>query len=145
MLSYTQYNNNDAIIYLLLAGWRNLKPKYDLNDVRALIENTSVNDHKYGGPRALVPVVKHVQVTYKEAKQFILNHLSKLTLDNFSHSILIRGVVYDVYGKRINGISWYIKFSILKDDKGSFLYSISFHPCEKELKTRCGALAEYKE
>ncbi|MGQ3887857.1 hypothetical protein ACQUW5_02350 [Legionella sp. CNM-1927-20] len=93
--------------------------------------------------RALKCVSEHLQLTPDTAKLFILLEVSKLTENNFCENVLINGDVYDVYGKRIREIPWYIKFSILEDKEGEYLYNISFHPTEKKLTTASEVLEKY--
>jgi hypothetical protein len=115
--------------------------KFNLEDVRKLIKN--VEKHSFSKTRAMDCVISHLQITISEAKSFILKEISNLTELNFSDRCLIDRTVYDVYGKKIRSIPWYIKFTICEDDNGRFLYSISFHPTESELKTNSETLEKY--
>lgn len=94
--------------------------------------------------KALTPVVSHLQMTHVEAKEFILDQLLKLEDKNFSERVLIGGLVYDVYGKTIQNIPWYIKFTVVEESSGEFIYSISFHPPIKTLRTNSETLDAYE-
>jgi hypothetical protein len=115
--------------------------KFDLKEVERLTKD--VESHYFSKTKATDHVSSHFQMSLQEAQIFILQEISQLTDDNFSHRSIIHGDVYDVYGKRIQNISWYIKFSILEDQNGKYLSNISFHPAEKELKTRSEILDKY--
>jgi hypothetical protein len=115
--------------------------KFNLNEVKELAKCTE--KHFFSKTRAIDHVVTHLQISAKEAQDFILNEISNLTEGNFSHRNLIHRNVYDVYGKRIIDIPWYIKFSILNDDNGNYLSNISFHPTERELITQIEVLEMY--
>lgn len=116
--------------------------KHDLEEVKVLAGNGL--KHYFSKTKAIDHVVKHLEVGIQEAKEFILSEIAILTSDNYSGRVIIHGSVYDIYGKRIHGIPWYIKFSILKDDDGEdYLSNISFHPTEKELQTKIERLEKY--
>lgn len=114
---------------------------YSLTRVRELVRN----DQKpyFSTTRATNCVIEELQLTLEEAKQFMISGIIQLTEDNFCESVLINGDVYDVYGKRIKKIPWYIKFSIFEDEGGFYLYNISFHPTEKQLTTIAEVLEKY--
>lgn len=120
-----------------------MKAKFDLNHVRDCIKNSNPGDHMFTLGKALSPVVSHLQMTQVEAKEFILDQITKLEEKNFSERVRIGRDVYDVYGKTIQNIPWYIKFSIFEDEKGKFIYSISFHPPDKTLITNSETLNSY--
>ncbi|CZH18357.1 TPA: hypothetical protein ACG3NF_002785 [Legionella pneumophila] len=113
-----------------------------LERLREIIPN---NVHRFTKTRAIDCVVRELQLSTHEAREFILNELGQLTISNYCNSILIDGHVYDVYGKRIKKIPWYIKFAIFEDNGGEFIYNISFHPTEKSLETRSEVLEKYIE
>lgn len=120
-----------------------MEPKFDLEQVRQLIEKSNADDHMFTSTRALNPVVSNLQKTQVEAQEFILEQISKLEEKNFCERMYMNKSVYDIYGKTIENIPWYIKFSVIDDDKGQFIDSISFHPTEKALKTNSETLQAY--
>ncbi len=117
---------------------------FDLKKVRAVAAQKNT-EHVITVTRATNFVVRIYGIDTEAAKTFILNQISALEEKNFSDAVLIHGSPYDVYGKRIDGIPWYIKFSILTDEDGEFISNLSFHPTEFELKTRCEVLECYVE
>ena len=112
------------------------EPKFDLKDVFQIIKEGEPQDIVFSFGKALDPVKTEFAKTTTEAKDFILEQIQRLSIDNFAERVLINGVVYDVYGKNIADISWYIKFSVISDENGEFLYAISFHPIKNNLVTR---------
>lgn len=114
---------------------------YSLERVRELALNDQ--KHWFSTTRAINCVIQQFEYSVDDAKKFILSEVTKLTADNFSERLWMSGVVYDVYGKMIQNIPWYIKFSILEDDNGEYLANMSFHPAEKELKTASETLEKY--
>ena len=119
-----------------------MRPRYKLSVVINLIEK---GHYRIGHKRALQKVIKYLVMTTHEAEEFILKEVKDLTLENFSHQKIQNGEIYDVYGKRVKEIPWYIKFSICKESRGDFLWQISFHPTEYELKTKSEVLEKYEE
>ena len=115
--------------------------KYNIEKVRLLALNDQT--HSFSATRAINCVVSQFQCSIDDAKKFILAEVAKLTKDNFSETVLINGIVYDVYGKKIQNVPWYIKFSICEDDNGEYLVNMSFHPTEKELRTATEILEKY--
>ena len=91
-----------------------MEPKFTLDEVRALIKNIDPDDHLFGRSRALTPVVSNFQITNSDAQKFILKEICKLEIKNFYESIYMNKNVYDVYGKIIEGVAWYINFQLLK-------------------------------
>lgn len=119
-----------------------MEPKHDIKQVKILATDLDI-EHWFSRKRATTKVVEIMGFTYDEAKQFILDEICNLDTSNFCERVLIQRDCYDVYGKRINGIPWYIKFSILTDENGEYLANISFHPTERELKTNSEILEAY--
>ncbi|XGC79834.1 hypothetical protein ACES2L_10880 [Bdellovibrio bacteriovorus] len=119
-------------------------PKYNLDELRALAKPDIEN--WISKTKALNPVVKFKSCSLVEATDFIYAQLQALELDNFSNTIYFDGHTYDVYGKRIEEVPWYIKFCITEDLDGKrYIRNISFHPTVKNLKTRCEELEAYEE
>ena len=116
------------------------EPKYELSRVFKLIKDGTDEKIDISLTRALRPVITCLNVSAEEAKEFILEQILLLTVDNFSSRIWMEPDVYDIYGKKIDGISWFIKFCIYIDENGDNLYCISFHPIEKNLTTRTETL-----
>lgn len=117
-----------------------MEPKFDLEWVRRLIKDVDLGDHYFCYERALCPVVENLQLTPREAKVFILEQISELDKENFSERVLIVREVYDVYGKIIRNIPWYIKFRIDEVKNGKYVFIFSFHPTEKVLITQSETL-----
>lgn len=115
--------------------------KYKLTRVKELAAGSKI---LFSHDRATVLVMENLQITVAEAEIFMIEGINSLSEDNFSERLLMWGDVYDVYGIIINGIPWYIKFSIFKDGKNEeCLYNISFHPIEKQLITKTEVLEKY--
>ena len=119
-----------------------MRPRYKLSVVINLIEK---GHYKIGYGRASQEVIEHLDMTTHEAEEFILEQVKNLTLENFSYQKNQNGEIYDIYGKRVKGIPWYIKFSIRKELEGDFLWQISFHPTKYELRTKSEVLEKYEE
>lgn len=119
-----------------------MQPRYKLSVVIYLIEK---GHYEIGYGRASQKVIEHLVMTTHEAEEFILKEVKNLTLENFSHQKNQNDGIYDVYGKRVKGIPWYIKFSIRNDSEGDSLWQISFHPTEYELRTKSEVLEKYEE
>lgn len=113
------------------------EPKFDLAKVFKL---TKSGQTKLGFPRAICAVMETLNLDTEEATNFIIKEILGLTKDNFNTRTLIDGLVYDIYGKIIKSIPWYIKFSIVNNEGDEFLWNISFHPIEKNLETRIATL-----
>lgn len=116
--------------------------KFNLQEVRELAK--CVENNWFSQTRAVNHVTYHLQLNIQEARSFILAEISSLSEDNFSHSKLINGLIYDVYGKIIKNIPWYIKFSVDRDVNGKYLTNMSFHPTEHKLETLSEVLEIYK-
>ena len=118
-------------------------PKYEFGVIAELIEK---GNYQVGYKRAVNSVIKYLNMTNEDAERFILKEVKKLTLENFSKCKKMNGEIYDVYGKQIKGIPWYIKLTIRRDEKKKpFLWQISFHPTEHELQTRSETLEKYED
>lgn len=71
----------------------------------------------------------------KDAESFIVTGILDLNPNDFSSQSYQWESVLDIYGKRISGINWYIKFFVEQDDDGAECVSeVSFHPLEEDLK-----------
>lgn len=76
-----------------------------------------------------------------EAQKYILSNIQGLSTNDFSASHYNSSwkIVWDVYGKQIDGINWYIKFFVEPDSDGQdYLAEVSFHPLEEKLKLENG-------
>lgn len=121
-----------------------MSPIHDLAELVKLA--TPGHNNWFAKTKALEHVIRFRNCSLDEAKTYICAELQKLGIQNFSSSIYFDDLPYDVYGKRIDGIPWYIKFSITEDEDGErYIRNISFHPTVKVLKTRCEELEIYVE
>lgn len=124
---------------------------FDLAEVKALVLAKSAS---LLSGRAIDEVIGVYATTSnakgrKEAEDFIEAGLLGLTDGDFCERNWLSdwglsGQVMDVYGKSIDGYSWYIKFYIEyeeneeTDGKDGWLYNVSFHPPDRDMKLACG-------
>lgn len=120
--------------------------KYGLNNVVfpliraghfALISPKSSTDR-------VVAVFQHMNLS--EASDFIISEILKLNGTDFSTQQYATGwnLVWDIYGKQISGINWFIKFFVEPDQTTGldYLAEVSFHPLERDLKLESGVVLE---
>ncbi|MCS5712376.1 hypothetical protein [Candidatus Berkiella aquae] len=118
--------------------------RYTLEGIIGLAQDVKIKDHRFGQKRAIEVVIRIFKLTANQARNFIIREVSKLEHHNFARSTHYGGMTFDIYGKRINNIPFYIKFSIIDDSIGQFIYVISFHPTEDVLTTQSETLEAYK-
>lgn len=69
-----------------------------------------------------------------QAEHYILSEILNLTDSDYYNRVVHWGEVLDIYGKRIDGINWYIKFFIEKDENAQdSLSEVSFHPLVEDM------------
>jgi len=107
--------------------------KYALTTVFNLINSNKVVF--IAETRSIDEVIKvFPQKNRTQAEQYILTEILNLTSADYHNRVVHWGEVLDVYGKRIDGINWYIKFFIEKDENGQdCLSEVSFHPLEEDM------------
>jgi len=121
------------------------KPHYDLETIRQILDGTGPDDHLFTKTKALDPVVVETGSTQEGAKIFILDQLRRLEIQNFSRTVLIEDLIYDEYGKYINGLPWYIKIALIQEDQDRYIFTISFHPPKQDLNTLGGVIKKYED
>lgn len=123
-----------------------MPPKYDLNIVKMLAKDPSVKND-FALTSAIKPVITTFQLTHIQAGRFILRELELLESCNYSSTFCYDSKskkVFDVYGKRVEGIPFYIKFCLEQGHGKFYIYIISFHPIEKNLQTQSETLIIYE-
>lgn len=112
--------------------------EYPLVDIFNLIQNKNVTF--LARSRSVDEVIKTFpNLDDSSAERYILSNLLKLVDSDYAGKNIQWNLLCDVYGKSFDGISWYIKFAIEKDENGADnLSEISFHPLEKDLKLCSG-------
>lgn len=118
------------------------KPHHDLALVKRLASQGNPRDHIFTLNKAIKPVVETLGTTDAKARRFILEQISNLNIGDFSDSIFMDNIC-DIYGKEINKVGWYIKFTVLKDGNLHYIFCISFHPLEKNIKTNSGIIKKF--
>ncbi|MBL7543790.1 MAG: hypothetical protein JNL11_08235 [Bdellovibrionaceae bacterium] len=107
--------------------------KYPLISVFQLINNGHVVF--IAASRSVDEVIKvFPKKDRTQAEYYILSEILNLTDSDFHNRAAQWGEVLDIYGKRIDGINWYIKFFIEKDENGQdSLSEVSFHPLVEDM------------
>lgn len=115
--------------------------KYDLTTIFNLVKNNRVLFIATSRSKDCVSA-RFPNLDEAEVENYILNGIIKLKASDFASSSIQWGLVCDIYGKNIDGINWYIKFAIEKDeiDGQDSLSEISFHPLEDDLKLNSQAI-----
>ena len=119
-----------------------MNPKFNLEEVKNVIRGQG--HHRFASSTAITPIIVIFKLTIIEAKDFIKSQLLLLEEQDFSTSIFIRPNVYDIYGKIIDGILFYIKFTIEKFEGMDCLFNISFHPASDDILTKAGVLTVHR-
>lgn len=125
------------------------KPYYDLNSVK-LLANQKDADHNFAR-KALADVIKYMELKHGgkrmanyAAEDFILDELGKLDIKDYHNRVLIGKNVYDIYGKVIKDIPWYIKIGIAEDEKGKYIEICSFHPPDTDIAVQSEIVKKYE-
>ncbi len=112
------------------------KPLFPLTTVKELVDKCYFSAPTKSS-HAVITVKRHNGIKWQqhEAEHWIREQLKALCDDDFYKRTPQWAIEFaDVYGKEIDGESWFIKF-LIKDGE---LESISFHPAEEEMILQTG-------
>lgn len=124
-------------------------PHYSLEEVRKLAEQTLENPKRgkvvfTAKPKSIDKVIEAYRsrgqsFSSDKAQKYIYYRLFELKAEDFHKSEHGDwGFVTDQYGVRHNGIPWYIKFRL--DKENGELDQISFHPLERDMTLANGKI-----
>ena len=99
-----------------------------------------LDDHMVNMGNVINPIVDELWKTIDSAKRFAIEQICALDTCHYVGPMVIHTRTYDLYGKTIEGVPWYIKFLIEKDQNGDFIDCISFHPIKEDLTTNSETL-----
>ena len=114
------------------------KPKYDLSQIKAIVEKYVEGAKEmiyFSAPsRSLACVIEVLLCQDHEVHKIITDGILQLKDSDFSHSLFQWDTVMDVYGlENYQKNNWYIKFNLKEEDGQVFLENVSFHPPVKSL------------
>lgn len=116
--------------------------RFDLQDVFKIIDSGDRDKIQIGYQRGTKLVIEAYRnsttpMENREADDFILAGVRSLTPDNFCKSVLHKNdssVIMDEYGLIYDDKPWYVKLYL----DGDFLFQLSFHPPQREMKLENG-------
>ena len=89
-----------------------------------------------GKTLAMEPVAERLGLTQAGAREFILDHVTRLSVENFSETLTRKHPPADVYGIEARSAGWYVKIALDSES----LVVISFHPPKEPLRTPAGTV-----
>lgn len=119
-----------------------MRSKYDLTEVQKLVENRlrGGDGVDFVGRSNSIDYVIHVMICdERDAEEYILKGLLRLTNSDFRNQTYQWGEVMDEYGlQNYLGHNWYIKFYVEDTNGQRVVNDVSFHPTEDTLKLQDG-------
>ena len=111
------------------------KPKYDLSQVKQIVEKFLAGDLTKlwfsARSRSVAQVMTILRCSEKEAEEKIAHAILRLEPADFSDNNFQWGITNDIYGlENYEDHNWYLKFNILNEDGLESVNQISFHPVE---------------